>query len=104
MKFMKSAGLRAVSLSAIGLGTVLVVAIYFAQPLLTSATAQNAPQDNIIDGTLYPKGYTPMEIKDGVYPRVYAPNTEKLGPKDRHAQRHYREPEGVGLVRGAGER
>ena len=40
------------------------------------------PQDNIIDGTLYPHGYTPMPIKNGVYPRIYSPNTETLGPKE----------------------
>jgi len=37
------------------------------------------PKDNIIDGELYPAGYTPMEIKNGAYPRDYYPNTEKLG-------------------------
>jgi ribonuclease Z len=36
----------------------------------------------MIDGELYPKGYTPMEIKNGVYPRDYYPNTEKLGPDE----------------------
>ena len=51
--------------------------------LCSSALAQGGPpKDNIIDGTLYPSGYTPVEIKNGVYPRVYAPNTEKLGPKE----------------------
>ena len=46
-------------------------------------SAQVAPEkDNIIDGELYPKGYAPMEIKDGVYPRVYIPSTEKLGPEE----------------------
>ena len=39
-------------------------------------------KDNIIDGELYPQGYTPVEIKNGVYPRYYSPNTEKLGPKE----------------------
>ena len=49
----------------------------------SAVLAQGGPtKDNIIDGELYPKGYTPMEIKNGVYPRVYAPNTEKLGPKE----------------------
>ena len=44
----------------------------------SSVLAQGGPpQDNIIDGTLYPHGYTPVEIKNGAYPRVYAPNTEK---------------------------
>lgn len=33
-------------------------------------SAQDKPQkDNIINGELYPHGYTPMEIKNGVYPR-----------------------------------
>ncbi len=40
------------------------------------------PADNIIDGTLYPPGYTPVEIKNGAYPRMFSPNTEKLGPNE----------------------
>jgi ribonuclease Z len=47
-----------------------------------AAKKMKMPKDNIIDGELYPRGYTPMEIKNGAYPRVYAPNTEKLGPKE----------------------
>ncbi len=48
--------------------------------LAGQAWAQGGPpKDNVIDGELYPKGYTPMEIKNGVYPRDYYPNTEKLG-------------------------
>jgi ribonuclease Z len=53
--------------------------------VVTEAEAQPKgmmPKDNIIDGELYPHGYTPMEIKNGVYPRDYYPNTEKLGPKE----------------------
>ena len=51
--------------------------------LCGQAAAQGGPPaDNIIDGTLYPPGYTPMEIKNGVYPRVYSPNTERLGPDE----------------------
>ena len=56
------------------LGLVMVFGQAFAQG--------GPPKDNIIDGTLYPPGYTPVEIKNGVYPRVYAPNTEKLGPDE----------------------
>ena len=49
----------------------------------SSVFAQGVPpQDNIIDGTRYPDGYMPMPIKNGIYPRVYSPNTEKLGPKE----------------------
>jgi hypothetical protein len=49
----------------------------------SSVLAQGGPpKDNIIDDTLYPDGYTPMPIKNGSYPRVYSPNTEKLGPKE----------------------
>ncbi len=49
----------------------------------TTVLAQGGPpKDNMIDGERYPAGYTPMEIKNGVYPRVYTPNTEKLGPKE----------------------
>ena len=29
--------------------------------------------------TLFPKGHTPVKIKNGVYPRDYYPNTELLG-------------------------
>ncbi len=51
--------------------------------LFEKAQAQGGPPaDNVIDRTLYPHGYTPVEIKNGAYPRVYAPNTEKLGPKE----------------------
>ncbi|MEA3278498.1 MAG: MBL fold metallo-hydrolase [Pseudomonadota bacterium] len=52
--------------------------------LFAAATAwgQAAPPDNMIDGERFPDGYTPMEIKNSVYPRVYAPNTERLGPKE----------------------
>ncbi|MCG8686334.1 MAG: MBL fold metallo-hydrolase [Desulfobacterales bacterium] len=45
-------------------------------------SAKSMPQDNMIDGELYPKGYTPMDIKNGVYPRDYYPNTEKLGANE----------------------
>ena len=41
-----------------------------------------APQDNMVDGERYPDGYTPVPIKNGTYPRVYTPGTEKLGPKE----------------------
>jgi ribonuclease Z len=51
--------------------------------LTSQVFAQDGPPpDNMIDGQLYPPGYTPMEIKNGVYPRVYSPNTEKLGPNE----------------------
>jgi hypothetical protein len=43
---------------------------------------QKPPKDNIIDGIRYPDGYTPVAIKNGVYPRMYAPNTEELGPTE----------------------
>ena len=46
------------------------------------AIAAKPPGDNMINGERFPDGYTPMEIKNGVYPRAYAPNTEKLGPKE----------------------
>ena len=51
--------------------------------LVSEAHAKGGPpKDNIIDGELYPKGFTPVAIKNGVYPRDYYPNTEKLGPKE----------------------
>ncbi len=40
------------------------------------------PRDNVINGELFPKGHTPVEIKNGVYPRDYYPNTELLGPDE----------------------
>ena len=43
---------------------------------------QGAPQDNMIDGERYPNGYTPVPIKNGQYPRMYMPNTEKLGSRE----------------------
>jgi len=49
---------------------------------VAATNAQDANRDNIIDGTRYPDGYTPVAIKDGKYPRVYHPNTELLGPKE----------------------
>ncbi len=63
---------RLVKISVLGLLAMSVQALAQGGP----------PADNMIDGTLYPPGYTPMEIKNGVYPRVYAPNTEQLGPKE----------------------
>ena len=42
---------------------------------------QKPPKDNIIDGTLYPHGYTPVEIKNGVYPRDSYPNYWFIGMK-----------------------
>ena len=44
--------------------------------------AQGPPKDNLIDGELYPKGFTPVAIKNGVYPLDYYPNTEKLGTNE----------------------
>ena len=45
----------------------------------SAAMAQDSPdRDNMIDGERLPDGYTPVEIKNGVYPRVYMPGTEKL--------------------------
>ena len=59
----------------------VVVMLFVALLLFFAASPVNAqdkpPKDNIIDGGLYPHGYTPMEIKNGVYPRDYYPNTEK---------------------------
>ena len=47
----------------------------------TNVIAQQ-PKDNMVNGERLPDGYTPMEIKNGIYPRVYTPNTEILGPKE----------------------
>ena len=38
--------------------------------------------DNMINGERYPDGFTPVEIKNGIYPRVYFLNTELLSPKE----------------------
>jgi len=40
---------------------------------------QSGPKDNIVNGELFPSGHTPVEIKNGEYPRDYYPNTELLG-------------------------
>lgn len=50
--------------------------------LSPDAYGQGPPRDNVHDGTLYPQGYTPVEIKNGMYPREYLPNTEKLGANE----------------------
>lgn len=44
---------------------------------LLSITAQAKPDK--IDGSYYPGGRIPQEIKDNNYPRTYYPNTEKIG-------------------------
>jgi ribonuclease Z len=44
---------------------------------LLSITVQAKPDK--IDGSYYPGGRIPQEIKDSNYPRSYYPNTEKLG-------------------------
>ena len=64
----------------LGLGLVFVMVSL----VLTnySQAEGKVPQDNIIEGELYPHGYTPMVIKNGIYPRDYYPNTEKLGPNE----------------------
>ena len=47
------------------------------------AFSQDSPdRDNMIGDERFPDGYTPMEIKNGVYPRTYMPGTEKLGPSE----------------------
>jgi hypothetical protein len=63
-------------LAALFLGLTLLVT------LSPTAAQEKGLGDNIFDGELYPHGYTPMEIKNGIYPRMYTPNTEKLGPKE----------------------
>ena len=42
--------------------------MFFGLMLCNSAVlAQGgSPNDNVIDGTLYPHGYTPVEIKNGI--------------------------------------
>jgi ribonuclease Z len=48
----------------------------------TTEQTQAPPPDNMVDGILYPQGRTPVAIRDGVYPRMYVPNTELLGPDE----------------------
>ena len=36
----------------------------------------------MFNGERFPNGYTPVEIKNGVYPRMYTPGTEKLAPNE----------------------
>ncbi|WP_420338434.1 guanitoxin biosynthesis MBL fold metallo-hydrolase GntH [Roseibium sp.] len=50
--------------------------------LATAISSSVFAQDNMIGGERYPDGFTPVEIKNGVYPRVYFPNTELLGPTE----------------------
>jgi len=62
---------------------ILALGALVTSPALSQQSgAADKPRDNVIDGELYPKGFTPVEIRDGVYPRTYYPNTEKLGPKE----------------------
>ena len=55
--------------------TVLLSAVLVASP---AAWAQGQ-QDNMFNGERFPNGHTPVEIKNGMYPRDYYPNTELLG-------------------------
>ena len=50
--------------------------------ILTAIVIAQPPKDNMVNGERLPDGYTPVEIKNGIYPRVYTPNTEILGPKE----------------------
>lgn len=50
--------------------------------LFTTIAIAQPPKDNMVNGERLPDGYTPMEIKNGSYPRMYTPNTEILGPKE----------------------
>jgi ribonuclease Z len=86
---MKSRRLHAITL--IGCGVVLGACLTGSEGLRSlapSAQAQHAarpegpPPDNMIDGTLYPQGRTPVPIKSGQYPREYIPNSELLGPDE----------------------
>ena len=61
---------------------ILALGALVTAPALSQQSGAAEPRDNVIDGELYPKGFTPVEIRDGVYPRTYYPNTEKLGPKE----------------------
>lgn len=42
-------------------------------------SAQPGAPDNVVGGELFPRGHTPVAIRDGNYPRDYYPNTELLG-------------------------
>jgi len=59
-----------------------IVWLVCAGGVLVAHAQQSAKTDNIFDGTLYPQGRTPTEIKNGIYPREYYPNTELLGPNE----------------------
>ncbi len=86
-------------LTIIGIGLVAVVALtavytagwlkgqtgqglVYVKEARAQQKSQGPPKDNIIDGIMYPKGYTPLPIKNGAYPREYIPNTELLGPNE----------------------
>jgi len=61
---------------------VLIVVIGLSMIVFTAKAQDKQPKENIIRGELFPPGYTPMKIKNGVYPRDYYPNTEKLSPRE----------------------
>jgi hypothetical protein len=43
-------------------------------------------QDNMFDGEYIPNGYTPVEIRDGRYPRVHTSGAQKFGQKEMRVQ------------------
>ncbi len=82
-------GIRSKSFAALILAAVSSVPLYAPVALsvvliagLAMAQGGGPPPDNIVDGELYPDGFTPAKIVDGKYPRQYYPNTERVGPKE----------------------
>ena len=61
---------------------IISVLAWLGLAVSVTALAQGMPQDNMIDGERYPNGYSPVEIKNGVYPRMYNPGSELLGPNE----------------------
>ncbi len=48
----------------------------------TSSAYAAPPEDNVVDGQLYPQGRTPAKIENHNYPTTYYPNTEPLGSEE----------------------
>ena len=60
----------------------LLLSTLFCLGFFSATLSAQPPQDNMVNGERFPNGFTPVEIKNGMYPRMYAPNTELLGPNE----------------------
>ena len=60
----------------------LFISAFVSLSFFATVVIAQPPKDNMVNGERLPDGYTPVKIKNGVYPRIYTPNTEILGPKE----------------------